>query len=100
MDFNCISIYYKESLRHKCLRHNLILIVILCITLIYTENVILMKMYTHWAPLAHSFPCVFKNIFRTRDRCADRGPSCAVSRAIEETTTVIALYIHFAYYIY
>ena len=27
--------------------------------LIYTENVIL-KMYTHWALLAHSFPCVFK----------------------------------------
>ena len=100
MDFNYISIYYKESLRHKCLRHKLILIVILCITLIYIENVILMKMYTHWAPLAHSFPCVFKNIFRTRDRCADRGPSCAVSRAIEETTTVIALYIHFAYCIY
>ena len=43
MDFNCISIYYKkkkESLRHKCLRHKLILIVIVCITLIYTENVI------------------------------------------------------------
>ena len=33
--------------------------VLVCITLIYTENVIL-KMYTHWAPLAHSFPCVFK----------------------------------------
>ena len=28
--------------------------------LIYTENVILMKMYTHWAPLAHSFPYVSK----------------------------------------
>ena len=27
---------------------------------IYTENVILMKMYTHWAPLAHSFPYVSK----------------------------------------
>ena len=64
MDFNCVSIYYKErkkeSLRHKCLRHKLILIVIVCITLIYTENVILMKMYTHWAPLAHSFPYVSK----------------------------------------
>ena len=50
----------KESLRHKCLRHKLIFIVIVCITLIYTENVILMKMYTHWAPLAHSFPYVSK----------------------------------------
>ena len=50
----------KESLRHKFLRHKLILIVIVCITLIYTENVILMKMYTHWAPLAHSFPYVSK----------------------------------------
>ena len=50
----------KESLRHKCLNHKWILIVIVCITLIYTENVILMKMYTHWAPLAHSFPYVSK----------------------------------------
>ena len=40
--------------------YKLILIVIVCITLIYTENVILMKMYTHWALLAHSFLCVFK----------------------------------------
>ena len=46
------------------------------------------------------FSVCFKNIFRTRDRCAGRVPSCAVSRAIEEATTVIALYIHFAYCIY
>ena len=58
MDFNCISIYYKE--RKKVLRHKLNLIVIVCITLIYTKNFILMKMYTHWALLAHSFPYVSK----------------------------------------
>ena len=49
-----------KCLRHKCLRHKLNLIVIVCITLIYTENDIKMKMYTHWAPLAHSFPYVSK----------------------------------------
>ena len=37
-----------------------ILIVSVCIILVCTENVILMKMYTHWAPLAHSFPWVSK----------------------------------------
>ena len=40
--------------------YKLILIVYVFIALIYTENVILMKMYTHWAPLAHSFPYVSK----------------------------------------
>ena len=37
-----------------------ILIVQVCIILVCTENVILMKMYTHWARLAHSFPYVSK----------------------------------------
>ena len=44
----------KESLRHKWIFK------CICITLIYTENVILMKMYTHWAHLAHSFVYVSK----------------------------------------
>ena len=38
----------------------MILIVYVFIALIYTENGILMKMYTHWAPLAHSFPYASK----------------------------------------
>ena len=50
----------KESLRHKW-----ILILYVCINLIYTENVILMKMYTHWAPLAHSFPYVLRTFSGT-----------------------------------
>ena len=50
----------KESLRHKCLKHKWILNASVCIILVCTENVILMKMYTHWAPLAHSFPWVSK----------------------------------------
>ena len=50
----------KKEIKKESLRHKLIFIVIVCITLIYTENVILMKMYTHWAPLAHSFPYVSK----------------------------------------
>ena len=52
--------FHQKERKKESLRHKLILIVIVCITLIYTENVILMKMYTHWAPLAHSFLYVSK----------------------------------------
>ena len=54
-----------------------------------------MKMYTHWAPLAHSFPYVSKTFSGPEIGAqVERSPG-AVSRAIKETTPVISFYIKF-----
>ena len=71
MDFNCISMYYF-GIYWKCYLN---------------ENVHSLGSFSSF------FSVGFKNIFRTQDRCADRGPSCVVSRAIDEMKTVNSLYI-------
>ena len=69
MDFNCISMYYF-GIYWKCYLN---------------ENVHSLGSFSSF------FSVGFKNIFRTQDRCTDRGPSCAVSRAIDGTKTVNSL---------